>query len=251
MTSDASDSTPTDDAPVTIATFPNPYEAELAHAALESRGIPAVVQNDHGQYLSAGAWVQLQVAASHRELARTLLERGPLDETAGAEVPDAVDALDDLAPLRVNRRILLGRWFLYAGAVTFLLSVYLLPLSLVAFALVLWSRHDPRRAFALAYGLQSVVVLVSVAIAGLGGLTTLIPLVAFYFARAAAAPAPQPSLVASPYWYLRSVEIGEGWKAGEASLPPTALPIWFLRDAGVLLFLLVIVTGLAVAVSSR
>src|SRR5262245_29303019 len=123
------------DGEVTIATFPNPYEAELAHAALESEGIPAIVRHDHGQYFSAGAWVHLQVARSASEHATRLLEQGPLSGTARADEAAASDATqlpDDMEPLRASRRILLARWFLFGGALMCLFSVLLLPLSVIA-----------------------------------------------------------------------------------------------------------------------
>jgi hypothetical protein len=72
-----------DDTPVTIATFPNPHEAHAARIALESEGIEAFVQHDHGQYNIVGAWVQLQVAARDAARATAVLESG----TSGDDTP--------------------------------------------------------------------------------------------------------------------------------------------------------------------
>jgi hypothetical protein len=230
-----------DDVPVTIATFPNPFEAELARAALDSQGIPAIVNHDHGQYVSAGSWVQVQVARGQSELAASLLESGPLHGSEGTVEPD------DMGQLRVQRRFTLARWLLYAGAVQFLLTGLLLPLSLVALGLAAWSLRNPRRAFGIAFALQAVVVLVAVAASGPTGLVFLIPLVAFYFAWASAAPTPEPSLAASSPPRMRSIDIGDAWRAEDVPVEPIERPIWILRDLGVFLLAALVIFALTLA----
>jgi hypothetical protein len=242
MASMSAASSPSDDAPVTIATFPNPHEAEMARAALEAQGLVAIINNDHGQYPTAGSWVHLQVARHDGSSATSLLEQGP------SHASEAADEADDMRPLRQRRRFILARWFLYASAVWLLLFGVLLPLSVVAFGLALWSRRNPGAAFGVACGLQTVVVFVSIATSGALGLGSLIPLFAFYFAWASASPEPAEWLVASPLPGTFSVDIGNSWKAVEARGEPMERPTWVLRFLCLFLLGLVIVWMLSEAV---
>jgi preprotein translocase subunit SecD len=61
-----------------VARFPNAQDAHLARAHLGSHGIGAVVQHDHAPYVTAAPWVLVQVAQRDRDLAITVLDRGPV-----------------------------------------------------------------------------------------------------------------------------------------------------------------------------
>jgi len=241
MTNASADSSTGGDVAVTIATFPNPHEAEMARATLESQGLIGIVNNDHGQYATARSWVHLQVARYASSEAFLSLEQGPLHAS------EVADDADDMRPLRQRRRFIVARWFLYAGAVSLLLSGVLMPLSVVAFALALWSRQNPRTAFGAACVLQILVVLVSLATTGPSGLISLIPLFAFYIAWAFAAPEPPERLVTSPVSSTCWVAIGDSWKTAGTSSEPTERPTWVLRVLGALLLVIVIVYALSEA----
>jgi hypothetical protein len=209
------------DAPVTVATFPNPYEAAMARAALESQGVKSVVGADHGQYLSAASWVQLQVARRDTDLAAMFLEDGPWHPSK-----NTLDTPDDMRALRLSRRFRLARWFLYAQVGFAAWSTLPLPIFLVPLCLALWSRSDPRRAFGLAFGVQAVVAFVSISTMGTVGLMNLIPLLALHVAWRSAEPTPPEQLVASPIPASPAIGIGEAWKAGAAGREPPERPIW-------------------------
>jgi len=222
-----------DDAPVRVATFPNPYEAELARLALASQRIDSVLHHDHGQYSTAASWVQLAVARRDRELAEELLERGPLGAAAGEAEPD------DMGPMRLERRFAISRWFLYWGTLNLVLTGLLLPLSVIPLVLAVGSRHNPRLAFGSAFLAQVPACIVAFATSGLLGLGTLIPLLAFYFGWSAAAPEPPERLWASPLPRMPSVAIGDAWQTEPVSLEPGESPLWMLHVWGV--FLLVVI----------
>ena len=229
------------DAPVTIATYPNPHEAYLGRAALESQGISAIVNNDHGQYVSIASWVQLQVSLRDREFACEVLEQGPF-RTSEAESVLAANAFDDMRPVRLKRRFILARWFLYASALTLLLAGGITgPLFLVPLGLALWSKKHPRHAFGSAYFLQILVLFFSIAFMGHSGLMALIPLVAFYWAWKGARPDPPELLLASPLPRTRMVDVGQAWKDGDSNREPTGSPSWILRDACVFALVLLII----------
>jgi len=215
---------------VTVATFSTPHEAHIARAALASHGIEGLVHQDHTPYLTSLPWVQLQVALRDAGLANEILERGPVHEstadgTAGPETqPTADDRIDDMRPARLRRRFALARWFLYAqalGGVMWVGGLFETPvLSLlavlgagIAFFTALHSKRQPRAAFAVALGLQTVMLGFTVALKGPFGLTALIPFLAVFNAWAAAAPEPPERLqesqlkLASP-----DVFIGDAWK---------------------------------------
>lgn len=228
-----------EDTPVTIATFSNQHEAHLARAALESHGIEAFVQHDHSQYTTAAPWLHLQVARRDSILAATVLERGPV-QTAEPPGTPAADRTDDLRALRLQRRLMLGRWILYAQAVSALpLLLILVPLFVVPAGLALWSRLDPRRAFAVALGLQTVVGLVAVATLGPVGMGLLIPLLAFYFAWEAAAPNPPESLLEGPA--TPTIDIGDAWQVPIAE--PPERPIGLARPLAVVAVLVTVLWG--------
>jgi hypothetical protein len=167
--------------------------------------------------------------------AAALLERGPAHAIVGVEEPD------DMRPLRLQRRFTLARWFLYRAALEYLLIGLLLPLVLVPLGLALWSRHAARRAFGLAFLQQIFVMLVSIAIFGLGGLIALIPLLAFYFAWVGAVPEPPEQLAASLLPSMPSIPIDESWIAGGEHREPVEQSIWIFRPLGVVLLVVVVV----------
>jgi hypothetical protein len=229
-----------EDAPVTIATYPNPHEAYLDRAALESLGVAALVQSDHGQYSSIASWVQLQVARRDRELACEVLDRGPL-LTSEAELAPASDATDDLRPARLKRRFVLARWFLFASAMGLCLASWITaPLILLPLGLALWSKKQPRYAFGTAYFIQIAFLFVSIALGGISGLMALIPLAAYYWAWIGAAPDPPDELLASPYPKTREIEIGQAWKDDGANREPAEHPLWMLQDLGVFALILLL-----------
>jgi len=230
-----------EDAPVTIATYPNPHDAHLGRIALESQGVPAFVHSDHGQYVSIGSWVQLQVALQDREFARAILEQGPFNMSE-AESTASEDAPDDMRPVRLKRHFVLARWFLYAFALTLFLTFWISgPLFLVPLGLALWSKKHPRHAFGSAYFLQIVVLFLSIAISGLYGLLALIPLVAYYWAWTGAKTDPPEQLLASPFPKTRAVDIGQAWKGGDASREPAETPTWMVRGLGLFAFVVLLI----------
>ncbi len=211
------------DAPVTVATFPSPHEAYLALAALESHGIDGIVSQDHVQYTSAGSWVFLQVARENVELAERVLETGPVP--AEPSVPESkvvAESEDDMQRLRLQRRIRLARWFLYIGVLG-ILGRFILPgffglgfgivVPLLYLVLAIASHLHPRGAFGVAFAVQSVVTVVSVALAGFVMLLQLVPLLAFYFAWKAATSSPPDELKSSMVQPgAGSVDIGDAWQ---------------------------------------
>jgi hypothetical protein len=219
----------------------------MASAALASHGVESVVQHDHGQYATMGSWVHVQVARRDRDLATTVLESGPTRETDSvggpAESPEAPasDRTDDMRELRLQRRLTLGRWILYAGAVGALpfLFLFFMPLFVVPLGLALWSRADPRRAFAVAFGIQTIVVFVAVAKSGPTGMVTLFPLLAFYYAFMAAAPNPPEALVAGPV--SPTIDIGEAWQV--PIVVPSEGPIRLARPLALAAALVVALWG--------
>ncbi|NIM00672.1 MAG: hypothetical protein GTO30_16350 [Acidobacteria bacterium] len=224
-----------DDAPVTVATFPTPFEAELARVTLESQGMTAVVGSDHGQYLSAAPWVRLQVPRRDHALATTILNEGPLGGTRVA------DARDDMRSLRLRRRFVIARWFLYASAAAwFAVGVFvLLPLFVVPLALAIWSRSQPRYAFGVAMVLQMVIAAAAISTSGVWGLTMVIPLIAFQFAWMSASPRYVEQLQASPLPETPSVAVGEAWKDGAADREPVEQSIWWVRTVTLLVATLI------------
>ena len=222
---------PDKDALQAIAKFSTPHEAHIARASLASHGITAVVDQDHTPYISASSWVQLRVAPTDAELAREVLEQGPVQnadestqpDSAGPSIAAAPAVVDDMRPSRLSRRMLLARWFLYAEAIVALLAGlhYLAGpiVAIVPFGLALWSKRQPRPAFSAALGFQTLATLVSVATTGLAGLGALIPNLAVYFAWLAAGEKPPDHILAEPE-ATRSVEgeIGEAWK--DEGAPP-------------------------------
>jgi hypothetical protein len=230
-----------EDTPVTIATYPNPHDAHLGRIALESQGIPAFVQSDHGQYASIASWVQLQVAIRDREFASEILEQGPFSMSE-AESATSEDAPDDMRPVRLKRHFVLARWFLYASALTLLLTFWISgPLFLIPFGLALWSKKHPRHAFGSAYFLQILVLFLSISTSGLFGLTALIPLVAYYWAWTGAKTDPPEQLLASPFPKSPAIEIGQAWEGGDASREPTETPLWWVRGLGLFAFVVVLI----------
>ena len=126
----------------------------------------------------------------------------------------------------------------------------MIPLSVVALGLALWSRQNPRAAFGVASGLQIVVVFVAIATSGLAGMGSLIPMFAFHFAWASATPEPPERLVASPVSSKPWVAIGDSWKTAEATSEPTEPPTWVLHVLGVCLLALAVVWVLSVALGA-
>lgn len=223
-----------DDAPVTIATFPTPFEAELARVALESQGMSAIVGSDHGQYLSAAPWVQLQVSRRDRALATSILDKGPPGGTS------ATDAKDDMCSLRLRRRFVIARWFLYAAAALwFVAGGLLLPLFVVPLGLAIWSRSQPRYAFGVALVIQTAITLGTISTLGIVGLTTVIPLVAFQFAWMSASPRYVERLQASLLPGTPSIVVGEAWKTGGAEREPAEQPFWWVRTLTILVATLI------------
>ena len=152
------------DAPVTVASYATPPEAELARALLASEEIAAFLLHDHGQYVSGASWVQLQVARRDRELATKLLEDGPLPAHGALRV-GGEDERDDMRSMRLRRRFVIARWFLYAvGLGEVVLGVGLLVprtlrwaalglIPIMAGAVVSHAMHDPLDAALPAGGL--------------------------------------------------------------------------------------------------
>ncbi len=246
------------DAPVTVATFPSPHEAYLALAALESHGIDGIVNQDHVQYTSAGSWVFLQVARQDLELAERVLETGPVptEESAPAAVAESVD---DMGRLRLERRIRLARWFLYIG-VFGILGRFILPgffglgfglvVPLLYLGLAIASHLHPRGAFGVAFAVQSVVTIVSVALAGFVMLLQLVPLLAFYFAWRAATPSPPDELRSSMVRPgVGSVDIGDAWQ--QPPVQETIRRIPWARVLGIAAVGIVILAALAVIETPR
>ena len=223
-----------DDAPVTIATFPTPFEAELARVALESQGMTAVVGSDHGQYLSAAPWVRLQVSRRDRARATSILDEGPPGGTI------ATDAKDDMRPLRLRRRFVIARWFLYAGAAMWLVAGgKLLPLFVVPLGLAVWSRSQPRYAFGVALGIQTAITVGTISILGSLGLTTVIPLIAFQFAWMSASPRHVDKMQASPLPETPNMVVGEAWRTGGAEREPAEQSLWWVRTLTILVAILI------------
>jgi len=242
---------------LSIAKFTSPHEAHLARNALASHGIEAVVDQDHTPYVSVSSWVQLHVAQSDAELARQVLEQGPvLDGEEGAEADDAAPLtetepamVDDMRSSRLSRRMVLARWFLYLqafGAFLWSFTIFGIPLlgllyligAIVALGVALWSRQQPRPAFAVGLGFQTVVTIIAIARAGPLGLVAVVPHLAVYFAWAAAGKHPPEHLQAKPE-AKRSAEmdIGEAWK--EVAGPPELAPGLSFRWKRILAFVLV------------
>jgi hypothetical protein len=244
---------------VTVATFSTPHEAHIARAALASHGIEGVVHHDHNPYPSASSWVQLQVAKPDADAASEVLERGPVQETTAddataTEMRAAAGApVDDMRPARLRRRFTLARWFLYLQTIPLLLwAVVLLEtpvFSVLAFlggslslGTALWSKRQPRVAFGIALGFQTIVTIVAIAEAGLLGLQAVVAHLAILHAWWAAAPEPPEPLQTS---LLRrdgpDVEIGDAWMASALPQESPGKPI---RWARVLLVSLVVLVGL-------
>jgi hypothetical protein len=214
------DLTPRDnDAPVTVASFTTPFDAELARAALESHGVHAVVGSDHGQYLTAWSF------------ANQILNEGPPVATTASDAPD------DMGSLRLRRRFVLARWFLYASSAALLFSrvPWLLPLFVVPLGLAIWSRTQPRYAFGVALGIQTAITVGSISILGLVGLPTVIPLIALQYAWLSTSPKYVEELQASPLPNSPSIEVGEAWKAGASQREPIEHPIWWVRSLAILI----------------
>ena len=223
-----------DDAPVTIAAFPTPFEAELARVALESQGMTAFVVSDHGQYLSAAPWVRLQVPRRDRAFATSILDKGPPGVTS------AKDPKDDMGSLRLRRRVVVARWFLYAAAAWWLLAGgVLLPLFVVPLGLAVWSRSQPRYAFGVALGIQTAITVGTILTLGILGLATVIPLIAFQFAWMSASPRYVERLQASPLPDTPSIAVGEAWKTGAAEREPAEQPLWWVRTLTILVAALI------------
>jgi hypothetical protein len=215
-----------------VARFSLPHEAHVARAALASHGIAAVVDHDHGPFPSAASWVYVRVAQTDVERARSVLERGPVvgsegghgieSRSSAVEVEPAPD--DDMRPMRLSRRILLARWFLYGQAVSGVVAVPLtlrsprvslgfLLMAIGSLVLALWSHHSPRTAFGVAVVFEVLLVAGTVAVRGPVGSLGLIAVLAVYFAWLAAGQDPPELLQARPKT-TRSVEadIGDAWK---------------------------------------
>lgn len=225
-----------DDAPVTVASFPTPYEAELARAALESHGLTALVGTDHGQYVSAAPWVRLQVPRSDAAFATSILDEGPPGATSAME-----EAEDDMRPLRLRRRFVVARWFLYSGAAMCLVtgSKLTMPLFFVLLGLAIWSRTQPRYAFGAALVIQAALTVATISTRGIVGLGMVIPLIAFQFAWMSASPKHARRLQASPLPAAPGVEIGEVWMMGGADREPVERPLWWVRSLTVLVAVLI------------
>ena len=205
--------------PVTIATFPNPSEAELARAALASQGIEAFVHCDHGQYNTASSWVQLQVARQAHDAATAVLEQDP-QLLAGPLTTPAADRPDDMQSLRLQRRFTLARWFLGVQAFGLFWMGFLFgPLFMIPAGLALWSLYRPRVAFGVALVPQTAILIVSIVTSGPSGLVSLIPLLAVYFAWMGAVPEPPEQLLTTPYPVTPSVDIGDAWNVPAVDVP--------------------------------
>ena len=210
--------------PVTIARFFSPHDAHLARIALESHGVEGWVHFECCQYCSTIPWIHLQTERQDAAVAIDVLERGPViteDRTEAAIAPPAregspeplaTEAGDDLAPLRLERRFGIARWFLWVQAVGALPWVLVLvPVFVVPAGLALWSKTRPRPAFAVALGVQVVFLFVLMAATGPIGIGALGAVLAVYFAWIASRPDPPTYLLASPYAAIPSVPIGDAW----------------------------------------
>jgi len=224
-----------------VAKFSSAHEAHMARAALESHGIEAIVDQDHSPLISMVPWVQLRVPRSAVELTRRVLERGPLRDDdasvgrADAPAPPEMESalVDDMRPLRLSRRFLLARWFLYGEAVSGFLAGFALLgtpiLSLASWAagtfalvLALWSWRRPRDAFAVGVGFQTLLTVLAIVTNGLNGLIALIPNLALYFAWAAAGDHPPEILQVTPEpTRSADTDIGDAWKAERPAGPGT------------------------------
>jgi len=230
MTS-TSDRATSDDAPVAVATFFSPHDAEMARVLLASERITSIVLYSHCQYATALPWVRLDVARYDYDRAAVLLERGPAHAT---EIPDEED---DMVALRRERRFSITRWFLYRTALECVMFVILIPLAVVPLGLARWSRKSPRRAFRLATILHLPVLVFSVAAFGPAGVVALIRQLAFYFAWMSAVPGTAEHAASGPLPRTPSVPIGHSWKAGAERREPPDHEIWIFRPIGVFLLL--------------
>jgi hypothetical protein len=232
ITSDAS--TP-EDAPVAVAWFFSPHDAEMARVALASEGIASVVLYSHCQYTTALPWVRLDVTRHDHDRAATLLERGPTHAT------EIADESDDMCPLRRERRLAIGRWFLYRLALNCVMFFILMPLAVVPLGLARWSKESARRAFCLAAILHLPVIVASIAASGPTGSVALIPQLAFYFAWMSAVPGTAEYVAESFLPRTPTISIGDSWKAGAEGREPPEHEIWIFRPIGVFLLLVVVV----------
>jgi hypothetical protein len=97
------------DALITVATFPEPMEANMARSALESAGIPVFLQGETANSLIPVAFdARLQVRPEDEAAARRVLdslELAPesLAFVTAAEIADETDSEFDAAPQQPAR----------------------------------------------------------------------------------------------------------------------------------------------------